>query len=170
MADDRVRTELNGMLITSACANHMNPALSYIDPAAVKQVKVMAGITPVSAGGDSIGGTILVESAGPVFAAPGEGAITYGTVSVFARSNGNGIAASGSASAATDNFNITYTGAWSRSGDYKDGNGDTVKSTLYEAENHMLSLAVRDNGDLAHRPGRRAAHSLSGLRQRSAWT
>jgi iron complex outermembrane receptor protein len=147
LADDRVRTELNGMLITSACGNHMNPVLSYIDPAAVKQVKVMAGITPVSAGGDSIGGTILVESAGPVFAGPGE-TITYGTTSVFARSNGGGIAASGSASAATDNFNITYTGAWSRSGDYKDGNGDTVKSTLYEAENHMLSLAVRGKDDL----------------------
>ena len=147
MADDRVRTELNGMLITSACGNHMNPALSYIDPAAVSQAKVMAGITPVSSGGDSIGGTILVESAGPRFAAPGE-AIAYGTASVFARSNGGGIAASGSASAATDNINITYTGAWSRSGDYKDGNGDTVKSTLYEAENHMLSLAVRDKDNL----------------------
>ena len=46
------------------------------------------------------------------------------------------------------NFNVTYTGAWSKSGDYKDGNGDTVKSTLYEAENHMLSLAVRDKDDL----------------------
>ena len=147
LADERVRTELNGMLITSACGNHMNPALSYIDPAAVKQAKVMAGITPVSSGGDSIGGTIMVENAGPIFAAPG-GAITYGTASVFARSNGGGIAASGSASAATDNINITYTGAWSKSGNYKDGNGDTVKSTLYEAENHMLSLAVRDKDDL----------------------
>ena len=69
MADDRVRTEVDGMLISAACPNHMNPVLSYIDPAAVSQAKVYAGITPVSAGGDSIGGMILVEGAGPRFAA-----------------------------------------------------------------------------------------------------
>ncbi len=136
------------MLITSACANHMNPALSYIDPAAVKQVKVMAGITPVSAGGDSIGGTVRVESAAPRFAAPGESTIAYGSVSVFGRSNGNGIATSGTASAATENVNITYTGAWARADDYRDGNGNKVLASLYEAENHAVSLAVRDNGDL----------------------
>ncbi len=148
MEDDRVRTELNGMLITAACGNHMNPVLSYVDPSAVAQVKVMAGITPVSAGGDSIGGTILVESAAPRFAAPGGDLLTYGYASAFARSNGGGVATSGSASAATENVNITYTGAWSRSNDYKDGNGHIVDSTLYEAANHSLSLAVRDNSNL----------------------
>ncbi len=29
--DDRVKTDINGMTLTSACANHMNPPLSYID-------------------------------------------------------------------------------------------------------------------------------------------
>jgi len=148
MEDERVRTELNGMLITSACANHMNPPLSYIDPAAVKQVQVLAGITPVSAGGDSIGGTVRVESAAPRFAAPGEGTIAYGSVSVFGRSNGNGIATSGTASAAAENLNITYTGSWARADDYRDGNGDKVLASLYEAENHAVSVAVRNNGDL----------------------
>ena len=147
LSDDQLRVEVNGMLISAACPNHMNPAMSYIDPAAVAQVKVMAGITPVSAGGDSIGGTILVESAAPRFAL-GDGVITYGTASVFGRSNGDGISASGSVSAATNNINITYTGSWSRSGDYKDGNGSTVEATLYESENHMLSVAVRDNSNL----------------------
>ncbi len=67
---------------------------------------------------------------------------------MYGRSNGNGIATSGTASAATSNFNVTYTGAWSRSDNYKDGNGDEVKSSLYQAQNHMLSLAARKNGDL----------------------
>ena len=47
----------------------MNPPLSYIDPSNVAAVKVFAGITPVSLGGDSIGGTIAVASAAPTFAA-----------------------------------------------------------------------------------------------------
>ncbi|MGO9544853.1 MAG: TonB-dependent receptor [Rhodomicrobium sp.] len=147
MADERVKTELDGMLITAACPNHMNPVLSYADPLAVAQVKLYAGITPVSAGGDSIGGTIRVESAAPRFAA-GDGVITYGSISVFGRSNGDGISTSGTVSAATSNINVTYTGSWAKSGDYKDGNGTTIDSTLYRTENHKLSLAIRDNTDL----------------------
>ncbi|MFY9641589.1 MAG: TonB-dependent receptor [Rhodomicrobium sp.] len=147
MADERVKTELDGMLITAACPNHMNPVLSYVDPAAVSQVKVYAGITPVSAGGDSIGGTIRVDSAAPVFAA-GDGVITYGSISVFGRSNGDGITTSGSVSAATSNVNVTYTGSWAKSGDYKDGNGTTIDASLYDTQNHKLSVAVRDNTDL----------------------
>ena len=58
MADDRMRIKVDGMDLISACANHMNPPLSYIDPTNVGSIKVFAGITPVSAGGDSIGGAI----------------------------------------------------------------------------------------------------------------
>ncbi len=147
MADERVKTEADGMLITAACPNHMNPVLSYVDPAALNQVKVYAGITPVSAGGDSIGGTIRVDSAAPRFAA-GDGVITYGSISVFGRSNGDGISTSGTVSVANSNMNVTYTGSWAKSGDYKDGNGTTIDSTLYQTENHKLSLAIRDNTDL----------------------
>ena len=32
MADDRLRTQVDGMNLISACANHMNPALSYVCP------------------------------------------------------------------------------------------------------------------------------------------
>ena len=136
------------MQLTSGCPNHMNPVLSYADPASVSKVQVIAGITPVSAGGDSLGGTIRVDGAAPRFAAlPGE-VITYGSVSVFGRSNGNGFSIGGTASAATQNINVTYTGSWARSNDYKDGAGATVGSTLYETENHKLSLAVRDNTSL----------------------
>ena len=63
MADDRVRIKVDGMDLISACANHMNPPLSYIDPSNVGSIKVFAGITPVSMGGDSIGGTISVDFA-----------------------------------------------------------------------------------------------------------
>ena len=148
LADDRVKIELDGMQLTSGCPNHMNPVLSYADPASVSKVQVIAGITPVSAGGDSLGGTIRVDGAAPRFAAlPGE-VITYGSVSVFGRSNGDGFSIGGTASAATQNINVTYTGSWARSNDYKDGAGATVGSTLYETENHKLSVAVRDNTSL----------------------
>ena len=65
LADDRLRTQVDGMSLVASCPNHMNAPLSYIDPTAVKNIQVYSGVTPVSVGGDSIGGTILVESAGP---------------------------------------------------------------------------------------------------------
>ena len=68
LADDRVRVQVDGMDLVAACPNHMNSALSYIDPTQVGSATVFAGITPVSVGGDSIGGTIQVKSAAPEFA------------------------------------------------------------------------------------------------------
>ena len=89
MADDRVRVKVDGMDLISGCANHMNPALSYIDPANVGSVRVFAGITPVSIGGDSICGTIQVDSQAPEFARPGQATLMKGQASGFYRSNGN---------------------------------------------------------------------------------
>ena len=72
LSDDRLRIQVDGMDLVSSCANHMNPPLSYIDPARVGSVRLFAGITPVSVGGDSIGATVQVDSAEPVFAEPGQ--------------------------------------------------------------------------------------------------
>ena len=59
-----------GIDLVPACPNHMNSPLSYADPARVESVTVHSGITPVSVGGDSIGGSIQVKSAPPRFATP----------------------------------------------------------------------------------------------------
>lgn len=55
LADDRIRISIDGMSLNSACGNHMNPPMSYIDPSNVGQFQVISGVTPVSLGGDSIG-------------------------------------------------------------------------------------------------------------------
>ena len=44
LTDDRLRIKVDGMDLVSACANHMNPALSHIDPTAVDSVTVFGGI------------------------------------------------------------------------------------------------------------------------------
>ena len=50
LADDRLRTKVDGMDLVAACPNHMNSPLSYIDPTAVESVQVYSGVTPVSRG------------------------------------------------------------------------------------------------------------------------
>ncbi len=90
LVGDRIRIQVDGMDLLPACPNHMNSALSYIAPTKVGSIKVYAGITPVSVGGDSIGGSIIVESAPPAFADEDEDAYITGEAGTSYRSNSNG--------------------------------------------------------------------------------
>ena len=142
LADDRVKLSINGMTLAPACSGHMNPPLSYIDPASLASVKVMAGITPVSAGGDSIGGTVIVESPKPQFA--GSGTAVHASASVFARSNSRATGGNASFSAATDHLRIGYVGSYADAANYTAGGGQMVKSTFYTTANHALQVALSD--------------------------
>lgn len=148
LADDRVLIYVDGMCLTSACANHMNPPLSYIAPANVSSIGVNAGVTPVSYGGDNIGGIIHVDSDQPVFATPGEGVKTGGSVSTYYRSNNRSTGASFSGSVAGSNVSFGVTGSIDHAHNYRDGHGDTVTSTYYESRNIGLTLAVKGDSSL----------------------
>jgi iron complex outermembrane receptor protein len=146
--DDRVKVNVNGMSLTSACANHMTPPLSYIDRSNVSTITVQSGITPVSIGGDSIGGTISVQSADPVFAGPGKDILIDGSISAFFRSNRDAFGGSIAAGVANQNVRLDYTGSHTESMNYKDGNGDIVKSTSYENQNHAAALSFKHDNHL----------------------
>lgn len=146
--DDRVKIDVNGMTITSACANHMNPPLSYIDRTNVGTITIMQGVTPVSMGGDSIGGTISVKSADPKFAAAGQNLLINGKASAFYRSNGDAFGGSIAAGVANQNVRLDYTGSHTESMNYNDGNGQIVKSTAYENQNHAASIAFKFDNHL----------------------
>jgi iron complex outermembrane receptor protein len=172
LADDRLRVKVDGMDLLSACPNHMNPALSYLDPSQVGSIKVYAGLAPVSVGGDSIGGSIVAETAAPKFAAPGQGSLFSGEVGAFYRSNGGATGGNLAATYATESFNISYTGAIAKSDNYDAGGDfkesiyrsavsptvtgrightlplDEVGSTAYETRNHTLGLAFRGGNHL----------------------
>ena len=142
MADTRVKTDVDGMTITSACPNHMNPALSYIDSPELATMEVITGITPVSEGGDSIAGTIKVRSKEVRFASKGD-YLFYGDMTAFERSNGNAVGVGANVNAATDKFNIGFSGFAEKSGDYRDGHGNIVKDTLFNQQKKSLSLAYK---------------------------
>ena len=164
LADDRLRVKIDGMDLIAACPNHMNPALSYLDPSQVDTLTVYAGISPVSAGGDSIGGSIIAETKAPEFAEPGAANVLKGEVGSFYRSNNDARGANASATFATENINLSYTGAYSKANDYVAGKNfkdytatgragkrlgrDVVGSTAYETANHTLGMAVRNANHL----------------------
>lgn len=164
LADDRLRIKVDGMDLISACGNHMNPPLSYLDPTNVSHIQVFAGITPVSLGGDSIGGTIVAASPAPEFAADGEGTVLKGETGAYYRSNGNAKGANVSATVANQTVSMTYAGSTAEAGNYKAAetfktpglaapgrgwlDGDEVGSTAYRSRNHSLDFALRRDNHL----------------------
>ena len=161
LADDRLRIKVDGMDLIATCPNHMNPPLSYLDPSNVGTLQVFAGITPVSLGGDSIGGTIIADSVAPEFALPGE-QLSKGELGAFYRSNNDAYGGNAAATFANEAFSINYNGSWSQADNYTAGDDfktskatgrlghtlplDEVGSTAYDSQNNTLNMAFR-NGD-----------------------
>jgi iron complex outermembrane recepter protein len=162
LADDRIRTSIDGMDLISSCANHMNPPFSYISPTNVSYIEVFPGISPVSLGGDSIAGTIQVNSEKPEFAKEGEGLLTHASINTFYKSNNNARGVNLSASVANEDVYMRYTGSNVEANNYHAGgnfkaaglaaagrgwlDGDEVGSSYYHAINHALAFGLhRDN-------------------------
>ncbi|NTV14508.1 MAG: TonB-dependent receptor [Desulfobulbaceae bacterium] len=164
LGDDRIRIKVDGMDLISACPNHMNSPLSYIDPSNVNAMSVVAGITPVSMGGDSIGGSIVVNSPAPEFAKPGAAPIFTGTAGAFYRSNGNGAGANLSTTAASEYFSLRYSGSVAQSANYHSAkdfkaagpaavdrgwlDGDEVGSSSYKSWNHAAVVGWHTDNHL----------------------
>jgi len=142
MGDERTKILVNGMSVSPSCPNHMNPPLSYMPTADASSISVIAGLTPVSQGGDSLGGTISIDSAPPVFAAPDEHLAQHISVSPFYRSNGTGYGGSLSAGLANHTFAIDYSGSFATNDDNTDGAGNKITSTYARRIDNSLTLAV----------------------------
>ena len=161
-ADDQLRVKVDGMDTIASCPNHMNPVLSYLDPSQIGSVQVWSGVAPVSVGGDAIGGSVVVNSPPPLFAAAGEALVTKESIGAFFRSNGTGLGASLSAMAATAHVSMSYEGAFAKSNNYDAGgafrnppltttptlSASEVGSTAYETQNHLATLAYQNEGQL----------------------
>ena len=155
-ADDRLNQTVNGAAITSACANHMNPPLSYTDPSQIDSVQVSLPVSGVSDGGDSIGGGIQVVTNTPKFAAPDTSIpgktepvpdkTWSGNLHARYSSNGNMVTVGGKAEAHNEWASLSYAGDWGTRGHTKDGHGDRIPATEYEAHNHEVTLGLK--GDL----------------------
>ena len=146
LADDRILQLVDGIQTTSTCPNHMNPPLSYIEPTQVGKIDVFSGISPVSRGGDNIGGVVSVDAPSPVFAAPGEAFHVEGRASAYYKSNASNVGTSASATAATQDVSLTASGGWNRAADYRAGGGDSVSSTSYETMDYAVTAAMRHDG------------------------
>ena len=157
LADDRVAVKVDGMDLLASCPNHMNSPLSYISPSNVGSIKVVTGLSPVSMGGDSLGGIVSVQSLPPVFANKGE-ALQQGEVGASYSSNASAIAGNINLTAAGDEFSANYTVDSAKANNYTAGgnfkqagnglNGNVVGASRYIATNQQLNLAWQKDNHL----------------------
>lgn len=67
LSQDRVKIRIDGMEITPGCPNHMDPPMHYVNSQNIDKIAIAAGITSVVSGGDSIGGTVTINTIAPQF-------------------------------------------------------------------------------------------------------
>lgn len=145
MADDRVNIKIDGAQMTSSCPNHMNPALSYVDQESVESMEVLAGLTPVSHGGDSLGGSVIVKTKKIQF----KNAQNLKFKSFFKSNNENTGASVYYTVSSKKNF-VSYEGMDEKANNYRNGNGKRLRSTLYNRNNQSLTIARKlHHGELS---------------------
>ena len=148
LGDDRIRILVNGVPVAASCPMHMNPPLSYIDPSNVARIEILPGVTPVRLGGDSIAGTIEIESAPPIFAATEGSVERAGRMSTFYRSNSSALGGTAAMSMAGTDLSLAYQGSATRAGDYSDGMGERINASRFETLNSQFTAAYRSGSHL----------------------
>jgi iron complex outermembrane recepter protein len=121
----------------------MNPPSSYIAPFHAARMTVMPGITPVSMGGDSLGGTVSIDSTDPAFAQTDERVRAMVNSSGFYRSNGQNYGGSFTEWTAGRNLGLGYSASWATNDDYIDGSGHRVTSSYAQTSEQTVTLAAR---------------------------
>ncbi|WP_342618593.1 TonB-dependent receptor [Rhodoferax sp. GW822-FHT02A01] len=172
LADDRLRIKVDGMDLIASCPNHMNSPLSYVVPTQLESIRVYPGVSPVSVGGDSVGGAILVTSQAPVFASESQGLLLNGEVGTSYRSNGDAKTYNLGVLIAGESLSLSYKASSAESSNYKAASdfksytsirpasavsganyGSTldqneVGSTAYKSRNQLLTLAAKAGQDI----------------------
>jgi iron complex outermembrane recepter protein len=143
LGEDKIVVTIDGAPVDMACPNFMNPPLSYVDPQTLEAILVVKGVSPVSFGGDNIGGVIAARSAQPRFAEPGA-TLVSGEGSAFYRSNDSAVGGGLQANWADERWSVGYAGSAARAENYKGGDGaGRVRATEYAKTSHALTIGRR---------------------------
>ncbi|MCU0840879.1 MAG: TonB-dependent receptor [Thiobacillaceae bacterium] len=142
--NERVKVRVDGMEITPACPNHMDPPLHYATPGEIGELEVLSGVTPVSQGGDSLAGTLQART--PPLAFSRQGVERRGAVSV-----GHGEGDDATDLAARLEFlgeavSLRYLGSYLSSNDYDYPGGTASNTGVGSSQRHGLTLAGQLGG------------------------
>lgn len=144
LSGDRVGVRVDGMTITPACPNHMDPPLHYAHAAGGDLVEMFAGVSPVSAGGDRIGGSLAMKSAAPVFSGD-ESLLRNGALGASFLGSQDAALLYADLTFANADASVRYRGSAATAGDLRYPGG-TVSASGYDSMSHGITGAWRTSG------------------------
>lgn len=131
MYGTRVNVQVDGLNIAPAGPNWMDPPLSHLAPAQLESISVIRGISPVSAGAESIGGTITTKKAHLPFASDDE-IESHGNISTGYDSNNNAYTVGGQLGVSSKHDRLQLQGNFDKGQDTKAGNDLDIVPTQYQ--------------------------------------
>jgi iron complex outermembrane receptor protein len=147
LANERVRIRVDGMSITPACPNHMDPPLHFLLPSDVGELDLRPGVTSVSEGGDSIAGSVSAVSKRPKLAAGEKWEPVFESHALY-RSAEDGVDTGVTLGIANDRNSVAYRGQMLRGGSIRFPGG-TIRDSGYESQDHSLRAVRRlDDGQV----------------------
>ncbi len=144
LSGDRVGVRVDGMTITPACPNHMDPPLHYAHPSGGDLVEMFAGISPVSVGGDQIGGSLSMKSAAPAFSED-QSILTKGALGASFLGSQDAAMLNADLTLANADASVRYRGSAVTADDLRYPGG-TVSASGYDSTSHDLTSAWRTAG------------------------
>lgn len=121
--------QLDGVSVQGGCPNRMDPPTAYATLGTFDSVKIVRGYQSVTNGPGAPGGSVSLERKPPVFSSEKwyEGSLSSGY-----ESNGEQRSALADASIGNQNVYARVYGSARKAGNYKDGDGDMVRSAFLD--------------------------------------
>ncbi|MBE0493871.1 MAG: TonB-dependent receptor [Thiomicrospira sp.] len=133
-SQSQVNILIDGGKVEGGCPSRMDPPTSYVELSSFDKITVIKGIQSLQYGVGGTGGTVLLEREKPKFEAdkPYQG-------EVYAATNSKGLTQDIGAkvSAGGKQGYLVLQGAQKKADNYKDGNGDEVRSSYETTQGHI---------------------------------
>lgn len=141
LSGERVGVRVDGMTISPACPNHMDPPLHYADLRPGSRMELFAGIAPVSEGGDRIAGQLSVSRPDPRFAEGGQ-TLFGGQWGAVGRGDHHSLELGADLHYSVGDLALEYRGSAATGGDRRIPGG-RVRASGYDLTRHGITAAWR---------------------------
>jgi len=138
-----VNVLIDGGKIEGACPNRMDPPTAYTELSSFDRIEVIKGVRSLQYGVGGTGGTVILHRDRPLFA-PGQSIM--GEAFIGTASNGLRENYGADVTAGNDQGYIRLQGSYKDAENYRDGNGDEVRSSYRTTQGHIdLGWTPTDN-------------------------
>jgi len=141
-SEERVDVLLDGMRVEGACPSRMDPPSNRLSTSLAPVMEVRTGNRTLR-WGPIAGGQIVATTAAPDFA---DDNLSAGHLTLGGSDNGEGKLVNGSVAVGSKKAFIRMAGGYDEADDYKDGDGEEVRSSYENSEGRLDAAWATDSG------------------------